>query len=148
MEFKCACCDEIIEGIPTFGGRYPVSYFDVPEERREEDIFLTEDLCVITDKWFFVRGCLEIPVIGHDDPFVWGVWVSVSEDNFMEYQDLIGVDKRSQYGPYFGWLNAVINIYLETENLKTMMYIRDNGDRPFIELEKTDHPLSLASIST
>ncbi len=143
MEFKCACCDEIIEGIPTFGWKYPISYLDVPEEKREEDVFLTEDLCVIADKWFFVRGCIEIPVIGHEDPFIWGVWVSLSEENFMEFQDLLGAEKRAHYGPYFGWLNASINIYPETENLKTMVHIRDDGDRPYIELEPTDHPLAL-----
>ncbi len=143
MEFKCACCDEIIEGIPTFGWKYPISYLDVPEEKREEDVFLTEDLCVIADKWFFVRGCVEIPVIGHEDPFIWGAWVSLSEDNFMEFQELLEIEERSHYGPYFGWLSASIEIYPETENLKTMVHIRDNGDRPYIELEPTDHPLSL-----
>jgi hypothetical protein len=143
MEFKCACCDEIVNGIPTFGWDYPISYLDVPEDKREEEVFLTEDLCVISDKWFFVRGCIEIPVIGHDDPFIWGVWVSLSEDNFMEFQDLLGVEKRSHYAPYFGWLSAAINIYPETENLKTMVHIRDDGNRPYIELEPTDHPLSL-----
>lgn len=143
MEFKCACCDEIVNGIPTFGWDYPISYLEVPEDKREEEVFLTEDLCVISDKWFFVRGCIEIPVIGHDDPFIWGVWVSLSEDNFMEFQDLLGVEKRSRYGPYFGWLSAAINIYPETENLKTKVHIRDNGNRPYIELEPTDHPLSL-----
>ncbi|TXI33329.1 MAG: DUF2199 domain-containing protein [Aquipseudomonas alcaligenes] len=143
LKFKCACCDDIIEGIPTFGWKYPISYLDVPKERREKDVFLTEDLCVIADKWFFVRGCLEIPVIGHDDPFIWGVWVSLSEDNFMAFQDLLGIEKRAHNGPYFGWLNASINIYPETENLKTMVHIRDDGNRPYIELEPTDHPLAL-----
>lgn len=142
MQFKCACCDEIIKGIPTFGWNYPLSYLDVPENKREEDVYLTEDLCVIAEKWFFVRGCIEIPVIDHEDPFVWGVWVSLSEENFMEFQDLLGVDKRDHCGPYFGWLNASINIYPDTENLKTMVHIRDDGTRPFIELEQTDHPLA------
>lgn len=143
MEFKCACCDEIINGIPTFGWDYPIAYLDVPEEKRDEDVFLTEDLCVIDDKWFFVRGCIEIPVVGYEDPFIWGVWVSLSEENFMEFQDLLGVEKRAHFGPYFGWLSAYIDLYPDTENLKTMVHIRDNGNRPYIELEPTDHPLAL-----
>jgi hypothetical protein len=143
MKFKCACCDEIVEGIPTFGWDYPISYLDVPEEKRDEEVFLTEDLCVIADKWFFVRGCIEIPVIGYEDLFISGVWVSLSEENFMEFQDFLDIEKRSHKGPYFGWLNASINNYPETENLKTMLHIRDDGIRPYIELEKTEHPLAL-----
>jgi hypothetical protein len=28
-------------------------------------------------------------------------------------------------------------------NLKTMVHLRDNGTRPFIELEPTQHPLAV-----
>ncbi len=142
MKFKCACCDEVIEGIPTFGWSYPLHYLNVPQERRNKDVFLTEDLCVIEDKWFYIRGCLEIPVIGHEDPFVWGVWVSLSEQNFFEYQELIGEEKRSQFGPYFGWLAAHIRMYPETENLKTLVHVRDKGVRPYLEVEQNGHPLA------
>ena len=39
---------------------------------------LTSDDCVIDGTAFFVRGCIEIPVHGQADPFIWGVWVSLS----------------------------------------------------------------------
>jgi len=145
MNFKCACCDEIIEGIPTFAWIKPLSYFEVPEDKREKDVVLTEDVCIIADKWFFVRGCIEIPVHGSDNPFIWGVWVSLSEKSFDEYQRLFDIAEREQNGPYFGWLNHSFNldIYPETENLKTMVHLRNNGIRPFIELEATDHPLAI-----
>ena len=143
MKFKCACCDEEIDGIPTFGWDKPINYYDVPEEKRESDIFLTEDLCVIADKWFYVRGCVELPVIGHEDPFIWGVWVSLSKESFFEFQELLGVKERSNYGPYFGWLSAHIRMYPTTENLKTMVHIRDDGERPYIELEQNGHPLAV-----
>ncbi|WP_078118481.1 DUF2199 domain-containing protein [Thiosocius teredinicola] len=142
MKFKCACCNEEIEGIPTFGWDYPLFYLNVPKEKRNEEVFLTEDLCVIADRWFFVRGCLEIPVIGEEEPFVWGLWVSLSESEFFEFQDLLGVEKRSGYGPYVGWLSAAIALYPDTENLKAIVHIRDNGIRPSIELEKNGHPLA------
>jgi len=90
-----------------------------------------------------VRGCIEIPVFGNEDPFIWGVWVSLSESSFMEFKQLLEMEERESYGPYFGWLNASIPMYPETENLKTMLHIRNNGIRPYIELETTDHPLSL-----
>jgi len=143
VQFKCACCEDLIEGIPTFGWDKPRHYFDVPEERREEDVFLTEDLCVIADKFFFARGCIEIPVIGHEDPFIWGVWVSLSEKSFMEFQEILKVAERSHYGPYFGWLSTYLKMYPDTKGIKTRVHIRNNGIRPYIELEKNGHPLAV-----
>jgi len=34
-------------------------------------------------------------------------------------------------------------LYPSTENLKTRVHLRDNGVRPYIELEATDHPLAV-----
>jgi len=51
--------------------------------------------------------------------------------------------RRSHIGPFFGWLNAWLAPYPDTMNLKTMVKLRDNDIRPYIELEKTDHPLSI-----
>jgi hypothetical protein len=143
MKFKCACCDEIIEGIPTFGASKPLHYFDVPEDKIATDVFLTKDLCVIAEQFFFVRGCLEIPVLGHDEPFIWGVWSSLAERDFMEYQELLDTPERSHYGPYFGWLSARIHTYPDTENLQTTLRVRNRGIRPLIEVEKNGHPLAL-----
>lgn len=27
---------------------------------------------------YFIRGCIEIPVIGTEQKFIWGAWVSLS----------------------------------------------------------------------
>jgi hypothetical protein len=45
--------------------------------------------------------------------------------------------------PYFGWLSNSIDLYPETLNLKTNVSFRDIGQRPYIELEPTDHPLAI-----
>ncbi len=44
--------------------------------------------------------------------------------------------------PFFGWLQSHIWIYPETINLKTMVHLRNNGIRPYVELEPTAHPLA------
>lgn len=141
--FKCASCNEWHEGIPGWGWNYPPEYFLVPPEQREERCFLTTDLCVVDDKSFYICGCLELPVAGSDDILSLRVWVSLSKENFFKFQHLLGVEHRSHNGPYFGWLSAPIPTYPETINLKTMVHIRDHGTRPYIELEPTDHPLSV-----
>jgi hypothetical protein len=34
-------------------------------------------------------------------------------------------------------------VYPDTLNLKTMAHLRDNGIRPYIEVEPTEHPLAV-----
>ena len=143
FSFRCASCDEIHEGMPTFGASAPLSYYEIPEGERATRCVLGSDDCVIDDKWFFVRGCLEILVIGEADPFVWGVWVSLSEQSYVEWAKHYDEVSRAHIGPYFGWLSAWISPYPDTVNLKAMVHIRDNGIRPYIELEPTDHPLAI-----
>jgi len=129
--------------MPSFGAHAPLSYYAVPESERAKRCALGSDDCVIDDEYFFVRGCLDIPVVGHTEPFSWGVWVSLSEAHFKEWAKLFGETQRSHVGPFFGWLNAAMELYPDTVNLKTMVHFRDNGIRPFIELEPTDHPLAV-----
>jgi hypothetical protein len=97
---------------------------------------------VIDNDAFFVRGCIEIHVHDESDPFIWGVWTSLSEKNFNRFNELLDSGDREQEPPYFGWLAAHIKIYPETEHLKTLVHLR-NGIRPYIELEPTDHPLAI-----
>jgi hypothetical protein len=143
FRFKCSSCDQIHEGMPSFGARAPLKYYDIPEIERPERCDLGSDECVIDGKHFFVRGCLEIPVIGENEPFTWGVWVSLSEASFTEWVKHFGDPKRSHIGPFFGWLNAWLKPYPDTMSLKTHVHLRDNGIRPRIELEPTDHPLAI-----
>jgi hypothetical protein len=37
----------------------------------------------------------------------------------------------------------LVGIYPDTENLKTLVHLRNDGIRPFIELEPTAHPLAI-----
>jgi len=91
-----------------------------------------------------VRGCVEIPVHDEEEPFIWGVWVSLSEKSFNRFLELYEVNERDQEEPFFGWLNGCFADYAtEDVNLKTQVHLRNNGVRPYIEIEKTDFPLSL-----
>lgn len=143
FSFKCASCGDVHEGMPSFDAHAPLSYYEVPPEERGERCDLGSDDCVVDGEFFFVRGCIEIPVLGETEPFSWGVWVSVSEANFSAWIKCHDLDNRSHVGPFFGWLNAWLNPYPDTVSLKTMVHIRDNGIRPYIELQPTDHPLAV-----
>lgn len=141
--FLCSRCGQEHPGTPTFGFRFPIDYLDVPEPEREARVFLTEDTCVIDDKRFYVRGCLEISVDGACEPFIWGVWVAVSEDAFYQFQNLLGVDVRSQHGPFEGQLSSPPRPYPDSTNLRVTVRLRDHGIRPLVEVEDGGHPLAV-----
>ena len=88
-------------------------------------------------------GCLDIPIIGSTDVFRWLAWVSVSEKSFVRIGDLWETDIRDTEPPFFGWLSNRISSYPNTFALKTNLYLRNHGARPFIHLEPTDHPLAV-----
>ncbi|GAB3230100.1 hypothetical protein GCM10027447_24260 [Glycomyces halotolerans] len=114
------------------------SFADAP------DCLLSSDQCVIKAQHFFVKGQIEIPVVANDDVFSWGVWVSLSRENFERAVGLWETPGRESEEPYFGWLAAELPIYSpSTVNLKTNVHTRPVGERPFVELEPTDHPLAV-----
>jgi len=142
--FICGTCGKFHTELPMdFAAESPYPYLTIPIEKRKARCYLTSDVCVIDEKEFFVRGCLEIPVVDGPRPFVWGVWTSVSEKSFKRIIDLWDYDGSEQEPPYFGWLCTRIPIYPDTSSLKAHLHIRPLNQRPVIELEPTDHPLVL-----
>ena len=75
---------------------------------REQRCWLTDDLCVIDQKQFFIYGSLEVPIEGHADPFIWGVCVSLNERDFLRAEELMGVEGRESEPAYLGWLSSDI----------------------------------------
>ena len=143
FRFKCASCDEWHEGMHTFGANAPLHFYGIEAEDRGRRCVLDSDTCIIDHEFFFVRGCLDIPVHGEAEAFTWGVWVSLSKDHFAIFTAHYDTPKRSHIGPFFGWLSAELPLYPSTENLKTRVHLRDDGIRPYIELEPTNHPLAV-----
>ncbi|WP_407704723.1 DUF2199 domain-containing protein [Streptomyces microflavus] len=115
-----------------------------PSFQSDPNSMLFSDQCVIKGQHFFIRGLIEIPVIGSKDVFSWGVWVSLSKENFAGALDVWNTEGREAEKPYFGWLSTELALYSEsTTNLKTNAHTRPVGKRPFIELEPNDHPLAV-----
>lgn len=143
FQFECASCGRTHEGIPCFGWDFPAQYLAVPEHERSTRVHLTDDVCVIDEEWFFVRGCLEIPVHGHEEPLSFGVWLSLSHASFTQYVRLLDEADRDDTAKFFGWLCSAIPGYPDTQLLKTMVRVRPWPTRPLVELEATDHPLAI-----
>ena len=66
--------------MPTYGpADAPVYLYAIPEEERAHRSVLQSDICVIDDKLYLIRGCIEIPVDGAIEPFICGSFVDVSQ---------------------------------------------------------------------
>ena len=91
----------------------------------------------------FIRGCIEIPIIGRSDVLMWGVWSSLSKESFLRALELWNIDPDEGESARFGWLSNNIKGYPPTLNLKTNVHFRAGRSRPRIVLESTDHPLAV-----
>jgi hypothetical protein len=141
FQFRCKSCDEIHEGVPTFGFDSPAIAQWIPEDQHEKRVDLGTDDCVIDGERFLVRGCLEIPVHGEQEPFVWGVWVDIGQSDFDQWVKAFPLDKRDHIGPFAGYLGSRLPCYPDTFNHHVVMHLRDKGIRPYIEVSQSDHPL-------
>ncbi|MEV4296980.1 DUF2199 domain-containing protein [Microbispora rosea] len=141
--FRCSCCGGQHDELPL-SYRMPAPAFWSPEMAGATDCGLSSDQCVIEGKHFFVHGLIEIPVIDTAETFSWGVWVSLSRDNFERMGRLWETPGRESEPPYFGWLSSELPVYEpSTLNLKTNLHTRPVGQRPAVELEPTGHPLAV-----
>ncbi len=125
---------------PWSGTGRPIANSEV--ERWEH--FLSEDLCVANGEDFFVRCVLPIPIIGSGgETFAYGVWSSLSRENFGRYVDTFESGAQDELGPWFGWFSNRLKGYPETLFLRCQVHPRSGGRRPWIEIEPGEHPLAI-----
>jgi len=141
FSFKCSSCEEIHEGSPSFGFNAPDPYLEQSDEVKEEGK-LTEDLCFYTDEdgtHYFVRAVLEIPIDGVSEPFMWGIWSSLSKvsyDRYVETYDCPDTDDC-----FFGYLSNYLPYYENTYALKLDVQPQENNQRPKLIPHECDHQL-------
>ncbi|MBY6036953.1 DUF2199 domain-containing protein [Fictibacillus nanhaiensis] len=141
--YLCSCCGKYHNELHfNYASPAPIYYEEATRRERKKRFEINDDLCVMDGEHFFIRGCMEIPVIGSNEPFVWGVWVSLSEENFELTLEHWEDPDREKLDTMFGWLSTDLPLYPDTLNLKTYVHTRSTDLSPFIELEPTDHPLS------
>ena len=76
--------------------------------------------------------------------FEWGVWVSLSQENFWRMADLWLTEGREGEPAYFGWLSTELPAYGQSALLlATEVRSQPVGCRPLVELAPTDHPLAV-----
>lgn len=141
--WTCSCCGRQSDELPVhWSVEAPYHYEILPEDQRRTLAKLSDDFCTIGAD-FFIRGAIEIPLIGHTETFTWGVWASLSAASMTKVQRVWDSPEREAEGPFFGWLCTNLPLYPETVGLKTSVRLNPPPYIPSIELEPTDHPLAV-----
>ncbi len=143
LEYECSCCGAVHVGLPAWHFTAPAQALSIPSAEQANRVELTADDCIIDAREFYVKGLLEIPVIGVDEPFTWGVWLSLSDENYQQFVELFHDERRTSTS-FFGWLCNTVPGFPDTQLLKTMLHVRPYPTRPYVELEPTEHPLAVA----
>jgi hypothetical protein len=155
LRWKCGSCDEWHTGpCLDFGYHAPIHWseeYDAANrlsnlhatwKQERPRTFLNENYCSIEDRDFFVRGIIQLPIVGSAEALRWGVWGSLSRDNFDRLLRMEDGPKEVELPAMFSWLSNRIPEYPDTLNLKMYAHVQKQHSRPHFELEPTDHPLS------
>ena len=142
--WTCSCCGKQFDTLPLdFAAEAPEYWYGIPADERDRRAVLTPDFCTLDGEHHFIRGCLELPIIGAQETLVFGVWVSLSEPSVRRAQEMWTSDAGEGEPPLYGWLSTAIRLYPGALQLKAAVCLRGGGLRPTVELEPTDHPLSV-----
>lgn len=155
LKWKCSSCEEWHSG-PCLDFTYDSPIYWTKEHAETAHraelkpktrgklysaIFLDEDFCAIDDSDFFVRGLIKLPIIGTTAELCWGVWGSLSRQNFGLLMAQQEDQNRDKLPRMFSWLSNEIKEYPSTLNLKMFAHVHNPDERPTFELEPTEHPL-------
>lgn len=156
LRWKCGNCDEWHTGPALDIAFNKPDYWTDDHEKANElndplprslrepgGTYLDEDYCSIEDRYFFVRGLIELPIVGTGESFRWGVWGSLKRENFEKLWRMHDDGEMVEAEPLFSWLSSQISDYPDTLNLKMHVHIQGPGKRPLFELEECDHPLAI-----
>ena len=139
FSFKCTCCGKQHEGSPSFGFKAPDPWLGQPEDVKQQGK-IGDDLCYYTDEdgtHHFARVIIEVPIHGVTEPFMWGVWVSLSKESYEHYLDTW--DEPDTERAYFGWFCSKLPYYESTHSLATDVHPQADGARPYLSLHEVDH---------
>jgi hypothetical protein len=143
MGYYCSDCGKYHNDIPmNYGAKTPSSYAALDEDALKQTE-LTQDVCVINQSRFFIKGQIRIPVEGREEPFSWNVWVEISQDDFEREQEHWEDENRFLKPPYEGKLDTPLDVYPNTIGLDVKVHTQKVGWIPAITIVESNHPLYL-----
>jgi hypothetical protein len=142
--FDCNVCGERHDVLPwSYSVKAPSAVASIAEQDLDRRVVFTPDLCVIDHRHFFLRGSIPVPVYEHEEPFIWGVWARVSEQDFLRANEVWKVEGRESEPAFTGWLQTEIPLHPNTTDLELRIRTQCVGRRPHFEIVNARHPLAL-----
>lgn len=106
--------------------------------------FLSEDFCVLGGEDFFVRCVFQVPVHRLGSSLGFGVWSSLSRDNFELYVGTFDDPDQDKIGPMFGYFSNSLRGFEETVPEQCDVVPRKDRQRPLLYLQNGWHELATA----
>ena len=140
--WTCRCCGKQFDTLPL-DWCWEAPFHWPAEPSRELGDKLDDHFCAVGEHRF-VRGCLEIPIVGTNDLLVFGVWGSLSQTSFERVVSTWSSDD-GEGESFFSWFSNRLpeTLYPDTLSLQCRVHLRGRTTRPRIELAPTDHPLAV-----
>ena len=114
---------------------------------RERRAVISSDQCIVDEKHFYIRGCLDIPILGQEESWIWGLWALVSMEDFDvldETWKTVGREKRLP--PMKARLANALKVYPATLNLKMTLRVQPLGSRPLFFIDEREHEMAQQQI--
>ena len=125
----------------------PQPIFLLDEAERDGRTWLSDDAAVLDDERFFVRGLLELPIVGEEGYFGYGTWIEVAQADFTALLELWHDEDGWRSDPFAGTLANELSPYAFTEGLPLELKLRDVRLLPLVELADGEHELVRAQRS-
>jgi hypothetical protein len=142
--FDCRVCGNHHDVLPLcYSVKAPLAVTAIPLDDLERRVVITPDQCVIDGRDCYLRGRILVPIIGIEEPFVWGVWAEISPKTFLRANDLWNTPGRESEAPFPGWLNTELPLFGNTINLEVSVQTQVVGRRPHFIISNEHHPLAI-----
>lgn len=142
--FDCSVCGLHHAVLPlSYSIKVPLAALAVPRDEWEQRVVLSPDLCVIDERFHYVRGRFAVPVHGLDEPFIWGVWAWLRPRDFYRTNQMWSDPARVDEPPYAALLNSELTLYGDMVNLPVQVHIMAVGKRPHFFPADASHPLAV-----
>lgn len=130
---SCSECGKVHSNWPALAFKSPANYEFLSDQERSELGTLNSDFCEIhyenqIDR--FIRGTLTQKVNDSCENLEYGLWVSLSEKNYLNYKENF-MNEKYEKG-YFGWLCNNIPEYGDTMSIPCNVMTKTENNRPEI----------------
>lgn len=125
--WTCSKCEKLHTGLFDLTFSYPAPWrgdevYKPNSALRFDGDFLSEDFCVINGENYLIRCVLLLPIHGMDQPLGFGVWSTLSRDNFEKHVDEFDDGHTGDGIQWTSWFMNQLPIFGETYAKECWVY--------------------------